>query len=284
MRSYKILLILLSIIIVLNIICNINCNLNILTNNNSTYKNLIINEIKEQDMIEYLKKGDIFIVRNFTNEFNYITPEYLVKLCGNDKIEAHTTINEQHAENVINITISDFFKRYKKEILYIKEDLGLIYNNSIYKQFDSKMKNYFTNLFMRYYFIWIGSRNSKTGLHNDMDDQNYLLQLYGTKKVYIFKSDDNSVFKPRIKQEGTALLSSIDFWSKEGDKLKETVEYKEIILNAGDILFLPKGWWHCAENITETIAMSCRSETIFNIPWILYSYIFEQNKEKNNSY
>lgn len=284
MRSYKILLILLSIIIVLNIICNLNSNKNILINNNSTYKNLIINEINEQDMIEYLKKGDIFIVRNFTDKFNYITPEYLVQLCGNDKIEAHTTINEQHAENVINITIADFFKRYKKEILYIKEDLGLIYNNSIYKQFDSKMKNYFTNLFMRYYFIWIGSRNSKTGLHNDMDDQNYLFQLYGTKKVYVFKSDNNRPFKPRIKQEGTALLSSIDFWSKEGEKLKETVEYKEIILNAGDILFLPKGWWHCAENITETIAMSCRSETIFNIPWILYSYIFEQNKEKNNSY
>ena len=103
MRSYKILLILLSIIIVLNIICNINCNLNILTNNNSTYKNIRIHEIKEQDMIEYLKKGDIFIVRNFTNEFNYITPEYLVKLCGNDKIEAHTTMNEQYAENLLDL-------------------------------------------------------------------------------------------------------------------------------------------------------------------------------------
>jgi ribosomal protein L16 Arg81 hydroxylase len=132
-----------------------------------------------------------------------------------------------------------------------------MYKTKLHKGVDVKMRAYFTNLFLRYYFIWIGSKGSRTGLHKDTDDQNYLLQIYGTKKVILFKSNNDDIFKVREEKEGGATLSSIDYW-KEGIN----TEHQEIILNPGDILSIPPGWWHCAENLTETIAISCRSESL----------------------
>ena len=141
-----------------------------------------------------------------------------------------------------------------------------MYKTNLRKRVDMKMRNYFTNLFLRYYLIWIGSKGTKTGIHKDMDEQNYLLQVYGKKKVILFQSDDDTIFKIRKEKDGTASLSSIDYWNDVLD-----IPKKEVILQAGDILSIPSGWWHCAENLSESIAISCRAESfVRGICW-LYS-------------
>ena len=131
------------------------------------------------------------------------------------------------------------------------------YKSFIYREIDKIMKHHFTNLFLRYYLIWIGSKGSKTGIHKDNDEQNLLLQIYGKKKVIIFKTEDNTLFRPREIKEGDALLSSLDYWKDRID-----IPKKEIILEPGDLLYIPKKYWHCAENLSNSIAISCRSESI----------------------
>jgi len=226
----------------------------------NTYHHLHIYEIESNKMLELIGTSKIFIVRNFTDEFSYITPKYLRQNYGNQMINAHTTICEQYSKNIVQMTLLDFFENFKEEVLYIKEDLDFMYKTNLRKRVDIKMRNYFTNLFLRYYLIWIGSKGTKTGIHKDMDEQNYLLQVYGKKKVILFQSDDNTLFKIRKEKEGTASLSSIDYWNDELD-----IPKKEVILHAGDILSIPAGWWHCAENVSESIAISCRAESCLNI-------------------
>ena len=62
-----------------------------------------------------------------------------------------------------------------------------MYKSFLYREIDKIMKNNFTNLFIRYYLIWIGSKGSKTGIHKDNDEQNLLLQIYGKKKLSYLK-------------------------------------------------------------------------------------------------
>ena len=226
----------------------------------NTYQHLEIYEVEADKMLELIGTNTIFVVRNFTDEFSYITPTYLKQHYGNHVINAHTTICEQYSKNIVQMTLSKFFKKYNKEALYIKEDLDFMYKTNLRKRVDMKMRNYFTNLFLRYYLIWIGSKGTKTGIHKDMDEQNYLLQVYGKKKVILFQSDNDTIFKVRKEKEGSASLSSIDYWN---DKLD--IPKKEVILQAGDILFIPSGWWHCAENLSESIAISCRAESCLNM-------------------
>tara|TARA_B100000963_G_C22620159_1_gene669533 strand:+ start:1807 stop:2580 length:774 start_codon:yes stop_codon:yes gene_type:complete len=225
--------------------------------NNYVYNKLQIYTIPKHEILQNIDKNIIFIVRNFTSEFNYLTPEYLINNYSNQIINAHTTISEQYERKIIKMTLANFFKRYNKESLYIKEDIDFIYKTRLHKRIDIKMRNYFTNLFLRYYFIWIGSKGTKTGLHKDGDDQNYLLQLYGNKRVILFRSDNDSKFKIRKEKEGGASLSSLDYWKDRID-----IQKKEIVLNPGDILSIPCGWWHCAENLNQSIAISCRSESM----------------------
>ena len=204
-----------------------------------------------------LNKNESFIIKKFTTKFSYITPQYLSKYYGTKIINAHTTINETYDPNIKKLNLKEFFEKYKDEILYIKEDLDFMYKSFLYREIDKIMKHHFTNLFLRYYLIWIGSKGSKTGIHKDSDEQNLLLQIYGKKKVIIFETDNNSLFNPREIKEGDALLSSLDYWKDRID-----IPKKEIILEPGDLLFIPNKYWHCAENLSNSIAISCRSESI----------------------
>ena len=259
----------LMIVIIFIIILCITQYINKYNISNQDFNTINIYLIQEDKIKDYMRDNKIFIIRNFVKDI-YITPDYIFKKYKDEQVEVHTTINEQYNQKIIKMTINDFFIRYKNEILYIKENLDFMYKSNIHSMFDNKIKKYFKN-WIRYYCIWIGSKGSKTGLHKDMEEENFLLQLYGTKKIYIFKSNDDNKFVPREKTEGSALLSSIDFW-----KTKPNVVWKEIILNKGDILYLPNGWWHCAENLTETIAISCRTTTLINFLYFIITLCIEK--------
>ena len=232
------------------------------------YKTPFVYIINKHDILSNINQNNIFIVRNFTDKLLYITPKYLTLYFGSESVVVHTVINEIYEDKTVKMKLQDFFRKYTEKVLYIKEDLDLMYKIGLHYSIDQLMRKYFTNKFIRYYFFWIGSKGSKTGIHKDFDDQSYLLQLYGIKKITIFRSNDDKIFKVRKKKEGSAVLSSIDYWKNNID-----IDKKEIILHPGDILFIPSGWWHCAENITESIAVSCRAESLYSFTKNLYRMI-----------
>ena len=55
-----------------------------------------------------------------------------------------------------------------------------------------------------------------------------------------------------------SLWSEVDFSNPDYEKypLYKDVEIKEIILNAGDGIYIPRNWWHCVENLEPTIALT----------------------------
>lgn len=109
-------------------------------------------------------------------------------------------------------------------------------------------------------FIWFGPKGAFTPLHHDLTN-NFLVQIYGRKKVTLIPAmqtphlyNDVAVFSKIADPHRPDILESFPDFA-HCSKI-------ECILNAGDTLFIPLGWWHCVESLDISISVSF---THFNI-------------------
>lgn len=109
-------------------------------------------------------------------------------------------------------------------------------------------------------FIWFGPKGAFTPLHHDLTN-NILVQIYGRKKVTLIPAlqvanlyNDVAVFSKVANPYQPDITESFpDF------VLSSKIE---CILEPGEALFIPLGWWHCVESLDISISVSF---THFNI-------------------
>jgi len=102
--------------------------------------------------------------------------------------------------------------------------------------------------------VWIGSNRTKSSLHFDYYD-NYLAQVVGEKKVIMVSPDDTKYLYQ--------YSSNIDK-SKVDPFIPDLVKYPNYsrvtswcsTLNKGDILFIPKQWWHALLSTEPSISVN----------------------------
>jgi hypothetical protein len=109
-------------------------------------------------------------------------------------------------------------------------------------------------------FLWFGPKGTFTPLHHDLTN-NMLVQIYGSKKVTLIPAlqvphlyNDHWVFSE---------LSNTNKIDLKKYPLAKSITPVECILNAGDALFIPIGWWHSVESLDVSISISF---THFNAP------------------
>jgi hypothetical protein len=111
-------------------------------------------------------------------------------------------------------------------------------------------------------FIWIGA-NTLTPLHFDMS-HGILCQLFGTKHVYLISPDDSKFVYPYAHScTKSPVLPSQPGLSAFSEYGKVTV--LEGDLGPGEVLFLPRGWWHSV--IAKGASISVSREFDENMPW-----------------
>jgi lysine-specific demethylase 8 len=115
---------------------------------------------------------------------------------------------------------------------------------------------------------WLGPAGTKSPLHTD-PYQNIYAQIFGKKYIRLYSPQYNSNMYPFLNGSGnlfTGLMtntSQVDMDSVLGDSdtnqqfpLFKDAEYVEAILESGDLLFIPKQWWHYLESITISCSLS----------------------------
>ena len=177
--------------------------------------------------------------------------------------------------NIKKTTLNEYCKSMNDMEWYFKSEgdydfLNIIgIKNIITKEFDKIFDDFFNILFKDCSF-WLGGKGSTTGWHTDIDDLSYLYVIEGKKKIHFVSPKFNEkMYEKKIFTYG-ARWSEIDFKNvdyKKHPKFKD-VEIETYILNAGDCIFIPKNWWHCVENIDETVAITYK---IFR-----HQYIYSQ--------
>ncbi|XP_072377577.1 HSPB1-associated protein 1 isoform X2 [Diabrotica undecimpunctata] len=104
--------------------------------------------------------------------------------------------------------------------------------------------------------IWIGSKGAHTSCHMDCYGFNLVYQIYGSKSWLLFPPEEN--LKPtRIPYEESSIYSKLNFFSPNiNDFIGLSNKCRKIILNPGDVLFVPHKWWHYVENLETSISIN----------------------------
>lgn len=255
--------------------------------NSSIYqKNIsILHKPSKVQFEKTVNMGIPVVIKEYMNEWGEFlswTPKKLKKMYPNATIRVSQGISEQMGTNIKLMTISDAVKsmkmikntnskslnckEYNQEFYYCNEDGFLLEQINKRNEFDIVTKNLdLPNHILKSYAVWMGLKGSKTGIHYDKDYRNYLCQIYGKKKIYLWSPNDTKYMYQSDKYEKCAGLSKINLWDIDNETkypLFNKAKCIEIILNPGEIIYIPSYWWHAVENITDNLAFSVRYENI----------------------
>jgi hypothetical protein len=122
------------------------------------------------------------------------------------------------------------------------------------------------NFVKRYPMLFVGGRGSITHMHFDIDLSHILhTQFAGRKRVLLFPFEEQH----KLYRKPWEVLSLVNF-EKYFDAAENKLDFAkfpalrlargyEVILNHGDTLFMPAGYWHHMEYLESGFAMSLRA-------------------------
>ncbi|XP_054261421.1 HSPB1-associated protein 1 homolog isoform X3 [Macrosteles quadrilineatus] len=104
--------------------------------------------------------------------------------------------------------------------------------------------------------IWIGTEGAYTPCHMDSYGCNIVAQVHGRKLWILFPPSSTSTLSPtRVPYEESSIYSNIHFSC--GQNITEDIgEARVVELSPGDVLVVPKHWWHYVENLSTAISIN----------------------------
>ncbi|XP_017776580.1 PREDICTED: HSPB1-associated protein 1 [Nicrophorus vespilloides] len=103
--------------------------------------------------------------------------------------------------------------------------------------------------------IWIGTKGAHTPCHIDVYGFNLIAQIFGRKRWLLFPPNED-LLKTRVPYEESSIYSKINFYSPDENNLRGFDSCRELILEPGQVLFVPNGWWHYVENLETAISIN----------------------------
>lgn len=109
--------------------------------------------------------------------------------------------------------------------------------------------------------LWFGGDRCKSALHWDTLN-NFFFQIHGEKRFMLFAPAEAENLYPEYGTEydHCARVNVFDPDETEFPRY-ENAESVELKLEPGDMLYIPKGWWHAADSLTTSISVNFWWET-----------------------
>lgn len=104
--------------------------------------------------------------------------------------------------------------------------------------------------------LWIGGTGCISPLHKD-SLPNFLVQVRGRKKLIMYSPEDTQNLYPGTEKE-TSHMSSINLRNVDSEQFPLFVNASpiECTIEAGDILYIPTGWWHEVYSLEASISVN----------------------------
>jgi len=125
---------------------------------------------------------------------------------------------------------------------------------NIFKSLDEQCKGEQSDL-----NLWWGSSGSYTPCHFDSNGFNIVFQVYGSKLWVLFPpSEYPKMYPTRIPYEETSVFSEINILQPDYAKHSkfDGLPSYSVTLNPGDVLFIPKHWWHYVESVSDSLSIN----------------------------
>lgn len=142
--------------------------------------------------------------------------------------------------------------------------------------------------------FWMSTQGSITQTHMDTRE-GFLIQVMGNKKVILFDSA-LELYLPHLEnvqenkdyidaEEGqvkaTSLMTNPELATEQQFPGLSKLEGYESILNPGDILYIPFGWWHYVRTLNFSISFNLAFNTV---DLLEYAFLLELLKKIPKSY
>lgn len=108
-----------------------------------------------------------------------------------------------------------------------------------------------------YVYGWLGPAGTVTGYHIDWID-GILAQIVGRKRVWLVPPEQSRFMYPSAKYDFRSTLSAVDpdGWDQARQPLFDHVRPACVLLDVGQMLYIPRGWWHRVEGLTPSISVN----------------------------
>lgn len=104
---------------------------------------------------------------------------------------------------------------------------------------------------------WLGPKGTVTGYHIDWGD-NILAQVLGRKCLHLVApKDTDNMYVSRKFDQGTT-ISNVDIDQFDPNEFPNFVNVRQhrVVLNPGEMIFIPRGWWHHVRSLDVSISVS----------------------------
>nr|CAI5870111.1 unnamed protein product [Callosobruchus analis] len=127
------------------------------------------------------------------------------------------------------------------------------FKKSKYPQWESSTEFVHGNI--KYFIEHINDRNK--WLYFDYKHlQDHLINIKGLKDLWLLFPPDENLYPTRIPYEESSVFSKLNFFSPSIEDFKNVSNCRKVILNPGDVLFVPHRWWHYVENLETAISIN----------------------------
>ena len=196
--------------------------------------------------------------------------DYFKEIVGNVKVGLYNNVK---SDAYTPINTADDYKTFGEYIDMVKEGPAAwrIFLFNIFQHAPQLTKDFtwpeelMKGFVKRYPMLFVGGETSITHMHFDIDLSHILhTQFMGRKRVLLFPNEEQH----KLYRKPFEVLSLVDFSNyHEGNGTPDyeafpAVRYAkgyEVILEHGDTLFMPAGFWHHMEYLDSGFAMSLRA-------------------------
>lgn len=85
----------------------------------------------------------------------------------------------------------------------------------------------------------------------------FLMQFYGRKEFYIYNPGQTPLLYPKPDVPNVSLCADIHHVDLEKYPRFADARPAVFVLEPGEVLFIPSGWWHTTQMLTPSISLSC---------------------------
>lgn len=196
--------------------------------------------------------------------------DYFKEIVGDKKVGLYNNIK---SDSYTPINTADDYKTFGEYVDMIQEGPAAwrIFLFNIFEHAPQLIKDFtwpehlMKGFVKKFPMLFTGGQGSITHMHFDIDLSHILhTQFAGRKRVLLFPNDQ----RDKLYRKPFEVLSLVDFSGyAEGKKMPDyekfpALKYAEgydLILNPGETLFMPAGYWHHMEYIDSGFAMSLRA-------------------------
>ena len=226
-----------------------------------------VNAINIKDFNEdYLKAQKPLLIKGLANHYpagKKWTIDYLKEYCGDVNVELFDNSIKNNTSSAF--TTGDLEMKFSDYINIIAKDEPSDLRMFLFNMFKRKpglRKDFpcpymFKGILGKIGYMFFGSKNIKVRIHQDIDMSNVLLtQFHGRKRVVLISPQySDLLYRLPFNTYSLVDLDNLDYNKYPGLAYVEAEEY---ILEAGDALYMPSGYWHYITYLDGGFAVSYR--------------------------